>query len=333
MKHTDRRLAIVLELEMKGWQRAADLAATFGVSTRTIYRDMDALEEAGLPIVAVPGKGYCLYEGYFLPPLTLTSDEAVLLLLGTDSLAEQLGVAYQAAARAVRAKVEAILPERLRGEVTTLQNSLRFVPVNAFDDPAEQQGLQVLRQALAEQHSVRFHYAGPAGEDDAVLHTVNPYGLMHVGGAWHLVGYHHERQSVRHFRLRSLEALEVLAETFERPQGYTLPGRGRRAARRGRARAVRRRGGALGPRSALGLHHRVGESGRWAAGDAQSAARDRGAAVATELGRPRPRARTRLAPAPACPRSLNHRCALSDRTDVASVDKQPGHYARWRSLS
>ena len=53
MKHTDRRLAIVLELEMKGWQRAADLAATFGVSTRTIYRDMDALEEAGLPIVAV----------------------------------------------------------------------------------------------------------------------------------------------------------------------------------------------------------------------------------------------------------------------------------------
>ena len=223
MKHTDRRLAIVLELEMKGWQRAADLAATFEVSTRTIYRDMDALEEGGLPIVAVRGKGYCLYEGYFLPPLTLTSDEAVLLLLGTDSLAEQLGVAYQAAARAVRAKVEAILPERLRGEVTTLQNSLRFVPVNAFDDPAEQQGLQVLRQALAEQHSVRFHYAGPAGEDDAVLHTVNPYGLMHVGGAWRLVGYHRERRSVRHFRLRSLEALEVLAETFERPQGYTLP--------------------------------------------------------------------------------------------------------------
>ncbi len=221
MKHTDRRLAIVLELEMKRWQRAADLAATFGVSTRTIYRDMDALEEAGLPIVAVPGKGYCLYEGYFLPPLTLTSDEAVLLLLGTDSVAEQLGVAYQAASRAVRAKVEAILPERLRGEVTTLKNSLRFVPVNAFDDPAEQQGLEVLRRTLAEQRAIRFRYAGPAGEHDAVLHTVNPYGLMHVGGAWRLVGYHHERKSVRHFRLCSLEALEVLAETFERPQGYT----------------------------------------------------------------------------------------------------------------
>lgn len=220
MKHTDRRLAIVLELETKGWQRAVDLGATFGVSTRTIYRDMDALEEAGLPIVAVPGKGYRLYEGYFLPPLTLTSDEAVLLLLGVDSVAEQLGVAYQAAARAVRARVEAILPDRLRGEVTTLQNSLRFVPVNAFDDPAEQQGLQVLRQALTEQHAVSFQY-DTVGE--VVVHTVNPYGLMHVGGAWHLVGYHRGRESVRHFSLRRMQALEVLAETFERPQGYTRP--------------------------------------------------------------------------------------------------------------
>ena len=195
MKHTDRRLAIVLELETKGWQRAADLAVTFGVSTRTIYRDVEALGRAGLPIVAVPGKGYRLYEGFFLPPLTLTSDEAVLLLLGADEVAGQLGVNYQAAGRAVRAKIEAILPDRLRAEVTTLQNSLRFVPVNAFDDPAEQQGLAVLRRALAAQHAVRFGY----GEGE--VHTVNPYGLMHVGGAWRLVGYHRERQSVRHFRL------------------------------------------------------------------------------------------------------------------------------------
>ncbi len=219
MKHTDRQLAIVLELETKEWQRAADLAATFDVSLRTIYRDMDTLTQAGLPIVAVPGKGYRLYEGFFLPPLTLTSDEAVLLLLGVDSVAEQLGVNYQAAARAVRAKIEAMLPDRLRGEVTTLQNSLRFVPVNAFDDPAEQQGLQVLSQALTERHAVQFRYGSP----EADILTVNPYGLMHVGGAWHLVGYHQERQSVRHFRLREVSALRITTETFERPQGYARP--------------------------------------------------------------------------------------------------------------
>lgn len=221
MKHTDRRLAIVLELETRGWQRAADLGATFGVSLRTIYRDMEALVEAGLPIVAVPGKGYRLYEGFFLPPLTLTTDEAVLLLLGAEAAADGLGVKYQAASRAAQAKLEAILPDRLRGEVATLQHSRRFVPVNAFDDPAEQHGLQTLRQALTEQRAVQFRYDGTPGGDAA--HTVHPYGLMHVGGAWHLVGYHRERESVRHFRLRSLEALTLLPETFERPQGYALP--------------------------------------------------------------------------------------------------------------
>lgn len=210
----------MLELETKGWQRAADLAATFGVSVRTIYRDMDALAEAGLPIEAVPGKGYRLYEGFFLPPLTLTSDEAVLVLLGTDAVADQLGVNYQAAARAVRAKVEAVLPDRLRGEVTTLQNSLRFVPVNAFDDPAEQQGLQVLRQALAEQRAVRFRYEGDIG---AAGHTVNPYGLIYLGGAWHLVGFCRASAQVRPFSVRGLTALAVLDETFERPRSYSLP--------------------------------------------------------------------------------------------------------------
>ena len=216
MKHTDRRLAIVLELETKGWQRAADLAATFGVSTRTIYRDVEALGRAGLPIVAVPGKGYRLYEGFFLPPLTLTSDEAVLLLLGADEVAEGLGVNYQAAARAAQAKLEAVLPERLRAEVATLKHSRRFVPVNAFDDPAEQQGLAVLRRALAARQAVRFGYG-----EDGTVQTVDPYSLMHVGGAWHLLGYHHARRRVRHFRLSSMTALEVLDASFERPPGYT----------------------------------------------------------------------------------------------------------------
>ncbi len=219
MKHTDRRLAIVLELETHAWRRAADLAATFGVSTRTIYRDVAALGEAGLPIVAVPGKGYRLDEGFFLPPLTLTSDEAALLLLGIDAVAYGRGVSYQAAARTARAKIEAVLPDGLRAEVATLRKSLRLVPVNAFDALAGQQGLQVLRQALAAQRAVRLRYGGPEAE----AHIVYPYGLIRVGGTWQLLGYHRGRHRVQPFRLRDVVAVEVLDETFERPPGYAQP--------------------------------------------------------------------------------------------------------------
>jgi len=68
MNRTDRLLAIVLELQAQGKRRAEDLAATFEVGKRTIYRDIQALCEAGVPVISTPGQGYSLVEGYFLPP-------------------------------------------------------------------------------------------------------------------------------------------------------------------------------------------------------------------------------------------------------------------------
>ena len=99
MNRTDRLLAIVLELQARKQVRAEDLAATFEVSKRTIYRDMEALSESGVPLVSVPGQGYSLMEGYFLPPLSFTPDEATLLLLGNHFVAENFDAHYQKVAR------------------------------------------------------------------------------------------------------------------------------------------------------------------------------------------------------------------------------------------
>ena len=109
MKRSDRLLAIVLELQAKKQVRAEDLAETFGVTKRTIYRDMLALDEAGVPIVAIPGQGYSLVEGYFLPPLSFTTDEAIMLLLGSDFVAQNVDAQYQSAARSASKKIEAVL--------------------------------------------------------------------------------------------------------------------------------------------------------------------------------------------------------------------------------
>src|SRR5512135_433995 len=94
MNRTDRLLAIVLELQAKGNRRAQDLATTFETSVRTIYRDVQALSEAGVPVVSVPGQGYSLVEGYFLPPLRFSTDEATMLLLGSDFVAQNLDAEY-----------------------------------------------------------------------------------------------------------------------------------------------------------------------------------------------------------------------------------------------
>src|SRR5215207_9979081 len=105
MNRTDRLLAIVLELQARKQVRAEDLAATFEVTKRTIYRDMMALDESGVPIVAIPGQGYSLVEGYFLPPLTFSSDEAIMLLLGADFMAQNFDADYRAAASTAVSKI------------------------------------------------------------------------------------------------------------------------------------------------------------------------------------------------------------------------------------
>jgi predicted DNA-binding transcriptional regulator YafY len=90
MNRTDRLLAIVLELQRKDNQRAEDLAAIFETSKRTIYRDIQALCESGVPVVSQPGLGYSLVKGYFLPPVSFSSDEATMLLLGNQFVADGL---------------------------------------------------------------------------------------------------------------------------------------------------------------------------------------------------------------------------------------------------
>lgn len=77
MNKTERQLAITLELQRSKTLRAEDLASQFETSVRTIYRDIQALSEAGVPILGAPGQGYSLMEGYFLPPVRFTAEEAV----------------------------------------------------------------------------------------------------------------------------------------------------------------------------------------------------------------------------------------------------------------
>src|SRR5262249_51196281 len=127
MNRTDRLLAIVLELQRKGQRRAEDLAATFETSKRTIYRDIQALCESGVPVVAQAGVGYSLVEGYFLPPVSFSAEEATMLLLGGDFVAQNFDAQYNEAAKSASGKIEAVLSEKLRSEVEGLRKNIAFV--------------------------------------------------------------------------------------------------------------------------------------------------------------------------------------------------------------
>ncbi|MDX2141128.1 MAG: YafY family protein [Chloroflexota bacterium] len=220
MNRTDRLLALVLELRLRGACRAEDLAQTFGTSKRTIYRDMQALAEAGVPIVTNMGRGYSLAEGYFLPPLAFTADEAVLILLGLGAINNSFDAEYSTALDHARRKIRGVLNDDVRERIAMLESSLHLTTLQRLPRH-ELDSLRLLRRAILRGQTVQFRYFTRHPDDGRVsLRKADPYSLVSLNGIWYLNAYCHLRSDRRMFRLTRMEALTLTAQTFERPADY-----------------------------------------------------------------------------------------------------------------
>jgi predicted DNA-binding transcriptional regulator YafY len=218
VNRTDRLLAILLELQRRGDTRAQDLASHFEVSLRTIYRDVQAISETGVPVVATPGKGYRLMEGYFLPPVSFTSGEAAVLVLGGAFVRERVDAELRDAADQALAKLEAILPPARRQDVARWRGELTFASARA---PGDETRLAELRAAIQSRRVLRLDYWGyrrPAAE----TRHVEPVSLVHLRDGWSVAGYCRSRQAGRFFRLERIQAYEVLPETFELAERHRM---------------------------------------------------------------------------------------------------------------
>lgn len=221
MTPSERWPGILLQLESDTWTRATDLGRALGVSERTVYRDVQALMEAGVPLQGVPGKGYRLPETYLLEPIRLTTDEAIMLVLGSAYAAQNFDGRYHAAARAAQHKLEDVLSPEDRERALSLQGSVPMVSPSIFGDSAEDGLLRRARHALVEERTLVATVSSPSGEPSR--QTIDPYGLVQQGSTWHIVGHGHEHRRVVHLRLPNVEALELTDETFERPPSYGTP--------------------------------------------------------------------------------------------------------------
>lgn len=208
----DRRLLILMRLREETAVRATDLAEECGCSVRTVYRDIEALSQAGVPVAAMPGEGYRMVPGYHLPPVAFTAEEAVQLLLGAD-LVRGLGTQEQReAAKAAAAKVEAVLNEATREQVRYLRERIR---VSSWMRQAPSPWLPLLQQAVLEQRvlHLRYHSFTP---DEVTERNVEPHGLVFYGNDWHMVAYCRLREGMRDFRAGRILNAIVLDDRFER---------------------------------------------------------------------------------------------------------------------
>ena len=221
MNKTERMLAIILELQRKTWVRAEDLAHIFEISVRTIYRDMQALSEAGVPLLGSPGQGYSLMEGYFLPPVHFTAEEAVTLLIGIDFVEQQFGQHYRRNAEVARHKIESILPDIVREQSDPMREGIRLLSQRRIPSTIDdRQYLELIGQAIVQKQKLQFGYSKP--HQQAITRIVHPYGLAFNTNHWAMVAYCELRQDIRHFRLSRISNLVELHQPFVLPDHFKL---------------------------------------------------------------------------------------------------------------
>jgi predicted DNA-binding transcriptional regulator YafY len=219
MNRTDRLFGYVLLLESRGVLRAEDLARAFEVSVRTVYRDIQALSEMGVPVVALPRRGYQLMEGYFLPPLSFTPLEAAALHLGGGFVARYGDDAQRRAVRSAIEKIEAVLPKEARSRLEAVRPMLEVL--GTADGQRVRRVLGVLREAVEERRAVWLAYRA-GGTGPVTEREVDPYGLVFYDDAWHLVGYCHLRQDMRDFRVQRVLDARLLERRFTVPDNFSL---------------------------------------------------------------------------------------------------------------
>lgn len=213
-----RLLNVLTILQARGRVTATELADACEVSVRTIYRDMDALSAAGVPVYADRGVagGYRLLDGYQVRLNGLSPMEAeALFLAGLPGPAADLGLG--GAMAAAETKVLAALPRDLRQSAERLRARFHFDQPPWFERAEEVPHLSQVAKAVWQQNRLAFQYESWKGRKKRL---VDPLGIVLKAGAWYLAGKVDD--SVRTYRIARITRLDVQADTFTRPAGFDL---------------------------------------------------------------------------------------------------------------
>ncbi|MFE5563806.1 helix-turn-helix transcriptional regulator [Amycolatopsis japonica] len=216
-----RVLALLEILQSGGTRTVAELADRLDVDERTVRRYAEHLIDLDIPVRSVRGRygGYRLAPGYRMPPLMLTDEEALAVLLGlVAGRRAGLITTSVAAVESAVAKVRRVLPEALGRRLDALLETADFTAPARKALSAEAEVLLTVAEAARDRRPVGLAYlAGHGGASERVVH---PYGVVAHSGRWYLTGFDSASGEVRTFRVDRIQSAETRAGTFEAPDGF-----------------------------------------------------------------------------------------------------------------
>lgn len=211
-----RLTAILTQLQTKRLLTSTELSKKFSVSVRTIYRDIRALEQSGIPIVTEDGKGYSLMEGYRIPPVMFTENEANALITAEQIVLKNKDASFVKDYSQAIEKIKAVLKHTMKDKVNLL--SERTLSSQNYGNERNSNNLSELQFALTNFFLTKIEYTNEANKTTSRI--IEPFALLSTDN-WLLVAWCRLRNEFRYFRLDRINKLEVLSEKFV-PHKMTL---------------------------------------------------------------------------------------------------------------
>ena len=215
LKSSERRMKMILMLQDSKKKLTADeLAETFGVTRRTIFRDFNVLSELNVPVIHDKYSGYGVMPGYKVPPLMFTSRELATILVELNFVKSQVDKMLIEDAKGVELKIKNVLPDELKEFMNSLDNRTIVDPFLHFGHEKKEGGnWYLVSSAISQQKSLAFKYESK-GDGKKTDRKIDPYLLVFYRDHWNVIGYSHKRNAIRNFVLDRMINPQILEEKY-----------------------------------------------------------------------------------------------------------------------
>lgn len=208
-----RLIALLTLLQSKRMFTASECALKFGVSVRTIYRDIKSLEQAGIPVFTEEGKGFSLMENYRIPPVMFTEEEANALITAEKLILVNKDISLTKNYVEAITKIKSVLRSNTKDNVELLSKRIDF-----WQDPNNEYTisnlLSLVQKAITNFNIIKIDYQA-FQMDKITQRDIEPFAIINkIGESWYLVAWCRIRKDFRMFRFDRIKKLEITKETF-----------------------------------------------------------------------------------------------------------------------
>jgi predicted DNA-binding transcriptional regulator YafY len=215
MNRIDRISAILIQLQSKKVVKAQDIGDRFNISLRTVYRDIRTLEEAGVPIIGEAGVGYSLMDGYRLPPVMLTREEATSFITA-EKFIEKLTDSYtEENYKSAMYKIKAVLRSSEKDYLETISDNIEVLKSTAVPKTSTNTNLQFILNGISEKNIMEMDYFANHSQE-TTRREIEPVGIFYMAGNWYLIAFCRLRNDYRNFRVDRIRKINSTANHFDK---------------------------------------------------------------------------------------------------------------------